>query len=278
MLDWTVPGYRAVRELRRGTSATGLGERTVLGTHLATGLPVLLRHLDGTLPEADLDARRADARLLAAVRDAHVAHLYEWVETDLGVALVRQYVPGASVRSVLRGSRLAPAAGLVTLRAGLLGLAAAHEQGLAHRGYKPENLLVDAEGTVRLADFAASRPPHSPVDPSATATPDGPAATAGGEPAPPARRDGFDDERARDVRAAFATFVAAVTGGDNPDKLPRKLRGLAGAAAALDGAALLAALEPAARAAIGADWHQRGARELASLVAKAQPTSRKGQR
>jgi serine/threonine-protein kinase len=237
VLDWTVPGYRGVRELRRGTATGGLAERTVLGIHTATGLTVLLRYVDGTLPEGQLLARREDSRRLVAVRSAHVAGLYEWVETDRGVAGVREYVTGASVRSVMRGSRLASAAGLVTLRAGLVGLAAAHELGLTHRGYKPENLLVDNAGTVRVADFAMSTVESA-------------------------------EEPAADVRAAFTIFVTCLTGGTDAGKLPRKLRGLGAVAATGDGATLLSALDTAAVAAVGADWTKRGQAELAKLVAK----------
>ena len=73
MLDWRVPGYRMLRELRTGT---------VLARHEASGHPVLLRyHPPG--PEAALATRRTEARSLADITSPHVAQLYEHIEVAL---------------------------------------------------------------------------------------------------------------------------------------------------------------------------------------------------
>ena len=233
MGEWTVPGYTHVRELGRN----GAG-RTVLATHAATGVPVAIRYLVGD-PGLD-EARRADcresARLVVNVESGSIAGLYEYVESDDGVAMVREYVDGASLREVLAASGLGPAAALFVLDSGLLGLVAAHARGLTHRGYKPENVLVDAAGRAKLADFAMI---------------------------------GADSTPAEDVNAAFATFVECVTGSRaRSARLPRGLHRLAEPAATGDAGALLAELDGTARASAGTDWKAKGRKDLARRVAR----------
>jgi serine/threonine-protein kinase len=246
VLDWRVPGYRAVRELR----PLGTSGRSVLAVHEASGLPVTLRY---HAPQPTSDGWRAHARALAGVVSPHVAPLYEYIEVTLpeqvGVATVREYVPGASVRRLVSASRLAPTSALAVLRTGLLALQTAHEHGVSHRGYKPENLLVDAHGTTRLADFS-----------------------------PPDRSDFRENSESapqswilEDVRAAVAVFLECLTGSRRAGagKLPRRLRILTEPGTAGDGSALLEAVEKVGRTGWGQDWLSRGERELAGRVAKA---------
>lgn len=259
MLDWRVPGYRVLRELRRGS---------VVGRHEASGHPVLLRyHPPG--PEEALTARRAEARTLAGLTSPHIAHLYEHIEFALpgppeaavGAVTVREYVEGASVRSLLTRSPLPPYSALTLLRAGLLALQCAHERGVTHRGYKPENLLVDPAGVARLADFALT---PAPV-PSATGTSDAdPVHSATGEVG---AQQGRDFTIREDVRAAYGVFVACL--GARDGRLPRRLRGLTDPGEAGEAEALLDAVEQAGRAGWGPQWRDRGDRELARRVARA---------
>lgn len=241
MLDWRVPGYRTVRELR-SPDASG---RSVLAVHEASGLPVALRYHAAPDAAPDtaterFDALRADARALAGVTSPHIAPLYEHIEVVLdgvfGVASVREYVQGASVRTLLAASRPPPASALLLLRSALLALRAAHGAGVTHRALTPSNVLVSAAGVTRITDFF---PAHRSAAHETTGS------------------SGFED-----VRAAHAVFAACVP------KPPKALRGLATVAQAGDGAALLDALESAGPAAFGPQWCSHAEQELARLVAK----------
>lgn len=227
MGEWTVPGYAHVRELGRNG-----GSRTVLATHSATGLQVAIRYFGEDRDEAALADRRESARQVVAVESPNIAGLYEYVESHDGAATVREYVDGASLREVTTASGVGLAAALSVLKAGLLALVAAHARGVTHRGYKPENVLVDAAGWAKLADFAIVEAGSTPAE---------------------------------DVSAAFATFVDCVTG-SQPGKLPRKLQRLAERAADGDASVLLAELDGTARAAAGTDWEAKGRKDLAQRV------------
>jgi serine/threonine protein kinase len=225
--EWTVPGYAHVRELGRNG-----GSRTVLATHSATGLQVAIRYFGEDRDEAALADCRESARQVVAVESPNIAGLYEYVESHDGAATVREYVDGASLREVTTASGVGLAAALSVLKAGLLALVAAHARGVTHRGYKPENVLVDAAGWAKLADFAIVEAGSTPAE---------------------------------DVSAAFATFVDCVTG-SQPGKLPRKLQRLAERAADGDASVLLAELDGTARAAAGTDWEAKGRKDLAQRV------------
>ena len=295
MLDWRVPGYRSLRELRAGT---------VLAEHEASGHRVLLRyHQPG--PEAVLTTRRAEARALAGIDSPHIAPLYEHIEVALpghaeaavGAVTVRQFVAGASVRSLLSRSRsgrsessrtdeLPPESALSLLRAGLLALHCAHEHGVTHRGYKPENLLVGADGSARLADFGlgvadAGLADVGLADVGLADRSDLPENSESSPPpwirsapwiGPEGRHGPVAESLALswildDMRAAFAVFVTCL--GGRVDRLPRKLRAVAAAGEAGDGATLLEAVEQAGRAGWGPQWRSRGEQELARRVTRA---------
>lgn len=280
MAIWTVPGYRHEREL--GSGATG---RVVLARHEATGTPVAIKYLVRSL-HLDADFRltyRNEAVLLGALHSPNVANLYEYVEAGHGAAIVMELVEGISLRELLREQgATAPEAALAVLKGSLLGLAAAHEAGVVHRDYKPENVLVTPQGASKLVDFGIAA--RSGDTGAAAGTPlyMAPEQFAGQPAHPPT-----------DVYAATITFFECVTGSRPytgttvnelmiqhtqspiPDELaPEHVRPLIRSGLAkspqdrpTSAAAFVEALEDAARAGYGEDWEERGQRKLATLVA-----------
>ncbi|MFO0637146.1 MAG: protein kinase [Nannocystaceae bacterium] len=95
-----------------------------------------------------------EARAMAQLSDPHVVAVYEVGEHDDQVWIAMELVEGATLTRWLantpRPSRSAILAAFV--QAGR-GLQAAHARGLVHRDFKPDNVLVARDGTVKVVDF-----------------------------------------------------------------------------------------------------------------------------
>ncbi|MFI7424565.1 protein kinase [Nonomuraea sp. NPDC049684] len=286
-----VPGYREVRQL--GAGRTG---RVFLATYQSTGAYVAIKYLNATLrrdPEF-MDRFRADTHHLVELDDPNVVRLHEYVETPDRAAVVMELVDGVSLRTLLaEHGRTAPEAALVLLKGILAALAAAHEKGVPHRDVKPENVLVQADGTSKLADFGVvvhAEEPGVPAGSPAYMSPElwtqgraGPPAdlyaaacvlfeAVRGRPPYRAYKEGPDGERdgEQDVAALRDLHLAAPVPLEVvPDALRDLLRrGLAKDPAVRYASArqFAAELEEDAVAGYGPGWEQRGRRRLAELA------------
>src|SRR5580700_7171481 len=151
LAGWNVPGYTGLKKLGSG----GFGD-VVLARHDESGTLVAIKYLRPELlsdPEF-AEMFRGEAAVLVSISDPNVVRLYDYVESPSGAAIVMELVDGVSLRKILEGQgATTPEAALVVLEGSLLGLAAAHERGVVHRDYKPDNVLVDADGASKLTDF-----------------------------------------------------------------------------------------------------------------------------
>jgi eukaryotic-like serine/threonine-protein kinase len=147
--------YRVVRRIADGGMATvylGVDER--LDREVA--LKVMRPHL--VHDESFVSRFRREARSAASLSHPNVVAVHDQGEDDGTVFLAMEYVPGLTLREVLHeeGS-LSPRAALDVLEPVLLALGEAHGKGLIHRDVKPENVILNDNGTVKVADFGLAR-------------------------------------------------------------------------------------------------------------------------
>lgn len=145
--------YRLLAQLAVGsTSTVHLAEDIVLDRTVA--VKILHPHL--AEDPAVVDRFRREALAAASLSHPHVVTMFD-VARD-GAYLVMEHVDGPSLRDVLRlRGRMRPREVLALLGPVSAGLSAAHAAGLVHRDVKPENMLMGADGRVRIGDFGLAR-------------------------------------------------------------------------------------------------------------------------
>ncbi|HET7901550.1 MAG TPA: Stk1 family PASTA domain-containing Ser/Thr kinase [Candidatus Nanopelagicales bacterium] len=147
--------YRVEHRLARGGMAT-----VYEATDLRLDRTVALKIMHAGLAEDAAFVSRfvREAKSAARLSDPHVVAVYDQGEDDGVVYLAMEYVPGRTVRDVLRErGRLSPEQALTILDPVLQALEAAHRAGFVHRDVKPENVLLTDDGRVKVADFGLAR-------------------------------------------------------------------------------------------------------------------------
>ena len=211
----TIDGRYEVRaRLARGGMAT-VYEAVDLRLDRVVALKVMHRHL---AEDPDFVARfQREARAAARLTHPHVVGVYDQGAAEGLIYLAMEYVPGRTLRDVLRQfGPLTPEQALVILDPVLEGLAAAHAAGFVHRDIKPENVLISEDGRVKVADFGLARA----VETSNTSATQGMIIGTVAYLSPEQVQRGDADERS-DVYAAGILLFEMVTGtvphaGDTP--------------------------------------------------------------
>ena len=127
---------------------------------LRTGHDVAVKVLR---PEFNSDAEfleRFQREALAASKMSHhnIVNLLDVGEEDGYRYLVMEYMRGRTLKDIIteKGSLPEPVAGQIAIRI-LSALQHAHDNGIIHRDIKPQNILINAEGMVKVADFGIAR-------------------------------------------------------------------------------------------------------------------------
>ena len=151
----TLGDYELLRLLGRGAmAAVYLAEQKSLARRVA----VKVLNADLARDAAYVDRFEHEARSAASLVHAHIVQVYE-VGVDTGRHyLAQEYVPGGSLGQLIESDgALAPSRVLSILWQVAEALSEANSRGLVHRDIKPDNLMLDRSGAVKVADFGLAR-------------------------------------------------------------------------------------------------------------------------
>jgi len=152
-----------------GMATVYLGQ--VLGAHGFSRVVAIKRILPSFARDPAFRAMFVDeARLASRVQHPNVVPILDVVDEGGDAMIVMEYVRGASLSALLKagnelGARV-PVSVVTAIAVGMLsGLHAAHEArdrngrslGIVHRDVSPQNVLVGADGVVRIMDFGIAK-------------------------------------------------------------------------------------------------------------------------
>jgi eukaryotic-like serine/threonine-protein kinase len=122
--------------------------------------PVALKVL---FPELSVDRSfverfRREAQAAANLSHPNIVPVFDWGEDNGAYFIVMEFVDGRALSAVLRESGALPPQQAATIAAHVASaLAFAHRHGVVHRDVKPGNVLITADGTVKVTDFGIAR-------------------------------------------------------------------------------------------------------------------------
>ncbi len=127
-------------------------------------------------PEVGADASFSErfsreARALAKLNHQNIVAVYDFGRANDLYYFIMEYVDGATLRQLVDTGELQPTEALSILPQICDALQFAHDEGIVHRDIKPDNILLDSKGRVKVADFGLAKLlDRAPADASLTGT------------------------------------------------------------------------------------------------------------
>ncbi|HEY2749577.1 MAG TPA: serine/threonine-protein kinase [Polyangia bacterium] len=128
-----------------------------------------------------------EAQALARLSHPNVVPVYDVGTVENQAFVAMEYVEGQTLKRWLKTPRAWRDVVGVMRDAGR-GLAAAHAAGLVHRDFKPDNVLIGADGRIRVVDFGLAREVEDLSNPSGVTPADRPDGKPVPRPPPSARK------------------------------------------------------------------------------------------
>ncbi|MFC4007656.1 Stk1 family PASTA domain-containing Ser/Thr kinase [Nonomuraea purpurea] len=147
--------YRIESRIAGGGMAT-----VYLALDIRLDRTVALKVMHRSLADDPAFVRRfiGEAKSVASLSHPNVVHVFDQGTDNDVVYLSMEYVPGRTLRDILRERGRLPAREALELMIPVLAaLGAAHQAGMVHRDVKPENVLMTDDGRVKVVDFGLAR-------------------------------------------------------------------------------------------------------------------------
>ena len=134
--------------------------KVTLGLHKLTGKYVAIKSIDKDCLKDDFSRKKVlrEIYILKKIKHVNVIRLLEVFETTKHVLIVMEYAGnGDLLHCVKNRGRLTEDQAMPIFRQVVYGLAHIHSRNILHRDIKLDNILLDADGGVKICDFGVSK-------------------------------------------------------------------------------------------------------------------------
>ena len=119
---------------------------------------IKLMHRDISHDPDQLERFRREARAVAQLNHPHVVTVIDAGEDDGAPYIVFEYVEGETLKDRIRRMGRLPVDEAIAYAIEIArALSAAHARHIVHRDVKPQNVLIDEEGSAKVTDFGIAR-------------------------------------------------------------------------------------------------------------------------
>ncbi|XP_023206449.1 MAP/microtubule affinity-regulating kinase 4-like isoform X2 [Xiphophorus maculatus] len=148
-----IGNYRLLKTIGKGNFA-----KVKLARHILTGREVAIKIIDKTqLNPTSLQKLFREVRIMKTLNHPNIVQLFEVIETEKTLYLVMEYASGGEVFDYLVAhGRMKEKEARAKFRQIVSAVHYCHQKNIVHRDLKAENLLLDADSNIKIADFGFS--------------------------------------------------------------------------------------------------------------------------
>ncbi|XP_030193165.1 MAP/microtubule affinity-regulating kinase 4 isoform X4 [Gadus morhua] len=148
-----IGNYRLLKTIGKGNFA-----KVKLARHILTGREVAIKIIDKTqLNPTSLQKLFREVRIMKTLNHPNIVQLFEVIETEKTLYLIMEYASGGEVFDYLVShGRMKEKEARAKFRQIVSAVHYCHQKHIVHRDLKAENLLLDADSNIKIADFGFS--------------------------------------------------------------------------------------------------------------------------
>jgi len=157
MIGRTIKGrYKLIDERGSGAFASVFVTRDLEDNHLYA---IKILRLEGQTDETEIIARfQREAFILQKVSDPHIVRIIDYGKDQGLYFIVMDYIDGKTLKDYIHPQQPMELSRALNFAQQIAeGLDTTYKRGVVHRDLKPQNILVNSKGVVKIVDFGLAR-------------------------------------------------------------------------------------------------------------------------